>query len=149
MANIEELQRTMTEILDHPEHWDQSAWVCGTTGCFAGLTAMRHGWRDINRHRFEELPPRAGWMFHRGFAQPQHAPTIARCILQLTNDEAERLFFHATTVEMLEQMIKDLANGEDLYDLWPRSMQIVYNNATGEGTVVTRYIRRKETHDHS
>lgn len=146
MANIEELQRTMTEILDHPESHDQSLWACGSTGCFAGLTAMRHGWREAMSEQLDGQPSGSGHMVHRDWAQSNHVQPIAKAILDLTDEEAERLFFHTTTVEMLEQMVKDLANGEDLHNLWPRQVQAKYKN--GVGVLYTKYIRRKEAHDH-
>jgi hypothetical protein len=53
MPNVELLKRTLQHIEDHPESWDQTAWVtpedfrtddgCGTAYCFAGWAVELSG----------------------------------------------------------------------------------------------------------
>jgi hypothetical protein len=42
----------LDQIEAHPENWDQAKWIsrkaeCGTSGCFAGWTAMLSGYKPV------------------------------------------------------------------------------------------------------
>lgn len=45
-VNVPLLRKTLEHIEAHPEEWNQSAWACGTAGCFAWHAAMLDGAGD-------------------------------------------------------------------------------------------------------
>lgn len=51
MANIELLDKVLDHIEKNPESWNQSAWRCGTTYCFAGHAALLSGWQPVQADR--------------------------------------------------------------------------------------------------
>lgn len=100
MPNVELLQQTMQHIKDHPEQHDQHIWVnsCGTAGCFAGWAALLSGWFIEDLRYYGDFR----WT------------TFGRELLDLTPDEAFKLFCSSNTVPMLELMVKDLVNGDEM-----------------------------------
>jgi hypothetical protein len=46
--NVDLLRRTLAYIEEHPQEWNQRAWRCGTTACFAGHAVILDGgrWAD-------------------------------------------------------------------------------------------------------
>jgi hypothetical protein len=44
MPNAELAYRVLDHIDAHPESWDQTQWVCGTTACFAGWALRLSGY---------------------------------------------------------------------------------------------------------
>lgn len=51
MANIELLDKVLDHIEKNPESWNQRAWRCGTTYCFAGHAALLSGWQPVQADR--------------------------------------------------------------------------------------------------
>ena len=98
--NVELLQATMQQIIDHPEQHDQYRFVdmniCGTTACFAGWAALLSGWSIARIRRVDS-------MYDAGAK-----------LLGLTDDEASILFYGSNTRPVLELMVKDLINGDKL-----------------------------------
>jgi hypothetical protein len=97
--NVELLEATMQYILDHPEEWDQSTFICGTAACFAGRAALLSGWSIEEIHNAADSCE----MYSEGAK-----------LLGLTYVEAHCLFRSENTVPALELMVKDLVNGDEL-----------------------------------
>lgn len=120
MANIPKLEAVMDQILTNPKQHDQSAWAqrskrkpdCGTSYCFAGWAVTMAGYDMVwEEYHFSDLafycklPGATDWVY---------IEQVAQDVLGLTKVEADRLFSESNTVEMLEQMVKNLANGADI-----------------------------------
>jgi len=45
MPNKSLLRKTLSVIKNNPKHWDQGAWHCGTSFCFAGWAVKLDGGR--------------------------------------------------------------------------------------------------------
>jgi hypothetical protein len=122
MADIARLEEVMGFIEAHPELHNQALWMhnnltpqvankmrerypeldeteCGSRGCLAGWTV--HFWGDQKHTRQE-----ATW--HHDAAN----------LLGLNISEADILFCSKNSREDLHQMVKDLANGLRLEDIW-------------------------------
>lgn len=103
--NVELLQETMQFINDHPEKHRQSSYFdCGTPLCFAGWAIVLAGYTEEQAvtwpaHWASELCA-IGW--------------FAANLLGLTGAEAWTLFNAGNTRQMLDLMVKDLANGDEL-----------------------------------
>jgi hypothetical protein len=111
--NTELLERTMQQIMDHPELHAQYTWVgetteCGTAMCFAGWACVLHGYKV-------EARAQGTWIYDRNQTVP--IPATARRLLGLTGMEASTLFDGNNTRPMLQAMVKDLVNGDALRDL--------------------------------
>lgn len=98
------------------EVWNQSTWFmrfqgsidptthqlsCGTAGCLAGWTAILTG-KVVNDYNEVLAPQGFGRMSVRGYAQE---------VLELTYDEAARLFDASNTLEDIDRIIEEIANG--------------------------------------
>lgn len=88
MPNIEELRLTLKEIEHDPAMWDQAEWLCetecGTVGCFAGRTVLRHGWVLAN-----------GWhgcCIQAGGDHIRAVSEVAAEILELSTAQWQELF---------------------------------------------------------
>lgn len=117
MRNNELLEATLHAVEDHPELHDQSWYFtrthCGTARCYAGWALHLAGyqpWWDGN-HRLTNM------VMAPGQQAPYTASCIARNLLGLTYPEGVTLFAPCNTVGMLQEMIKDLCNGDELRDL--------------------------------
>lgn len=128
MTNVSELNRVMTFIKDNPEMHDQSIWAneCGTTACLAGWACLLNGY-SIDTEKIGDYKknhgPNAGIVRFGGpildsFNNAADIQYTAIDILDLDDEDANILFAEANTVDDLELMVKDLANGDDLDELW-------------------------------
>lgn len=119
MADIERLEAVMTQIRDNPETWDQGEWAqeteCGTSYCFAGWAVEMFSEEEIHWREVERV----------GGRQTKHAFAVksgssirqeASDLLGLTDGESFALFWGGNSFENLETMVKNLANGRDIYD---------------------------------
>lgn len=103
-VNKELIRKTMNQILQNPEAWDQKTWHCGTSHCFAGWATILSGWVPNNRSEVikrgtdelmntsdaaqEELGigwALAGWMF----AGVRDMEGLYTCCQRLLNDEID------------------------------------------------------------
>jgi hypothetical protein len=120
--NVPLLEATLQQIKDHPDKWDQGEWVgegdCGTTACFAGTTALLQGWQP-NREACSTLivngPFRNWldkWMCNPDQVGDRSVREIAQTDLGLDDAQARLLFESRNRLEMLELIVKGLANGE-------------------------------------
>jgi hypothetical protein len=123
MVNIPELERVIAFLEDHPDQHDQKHWLneCGTAGCLAGWTAMLNGYRAISHDTFGW----AGWTATVIADDDPDDPgndvkVVAMKLLGLTEEDADVLFAPLNTRENMKLMSKDLANDEDLTQLWVR-----------------------------
>lgn len=122
MPNFTELDATLNYIRAHPEEWDQDMWFrqteCGTTMCFAGVTAWRHGWTPVFYYNGEaHAVERDG--------ETRHVRSVARNILGLyypdDNRRVELLFEPHHCVgdsEVSEPPAETSARIEALIDSW-------------------------------
>ena len=109
MANVKELKRVRAHIRRYPEKFNMNTWVrrpggwsCGTTACIAGRSALLNGWQPI---------------FGEGFITNTFAKdgaeedvwVIAEDILDLTYEEADRLFYSGNDhyAEVLDKLIAE------------------------------------------
>lgn len=135
MANVEKLEQVLDYIKTHPEGHDQKDWAvrgaCGTTLCFAGTAVMLAGyemyWAGIlswdrdstSLCKVPEGHPLSVRMPEDlDAARPLVAgiPSVAQRELELTDDEREALFIDAANLDHLEAMVKNIANGDDVYN---------------------------------
>jgi len=149
MSNIDQLDRTMTFIVDHPEKHDQRSWVCETGACLAGHAVLLNGYRAISQcdglvveagspaeceveallafHQFTTT----GWWANQDLllsAGARKVRDVAIEILDLIEADAEVLFGGANTIDKLQLMVKDLSNGDVLEDLWLAINEDVWGN---------------------
>lgn len=125
MANIQELERILTYITDHPEEHVQSRWTCGTGACFAGHTALLNGYQALTvgiDFLGSMVVDDRGWG-HR-------VRDVALKILDVDETTSEVLFDGNNTREMIAEMVKDIANGEHLKDLWHEDSEGVMQRQT-------------------
>jgi hypothetical protein len=116
MANVEKCEEVLQFIKDHPEKHDQRTWGyksdCGTTACFAGWTAVLNGYEFyFGRMVFERY-----YSGVKSLKTGVHSSTstAAAVVLELTCDEAMMLFDGGNTFEELEQMVKNISNGDPI-----------------------------------
>lgn len=117
MADIERLEATLAWAKANPKQHDQDTWgsqtPCGTTMCFAGAAVnmsdeyemvWRHAWGASGELKVDScIRKKTG---HR-----YHIPDAAARLLKLNSEEKSALFYEADTVEDLELMVKNIANG--------------------------------------
>lgn len=111
--NIDELDRNVTFIEDHPELHNQAVWTCGTGACLAGHIVLNNGYTLYLRDG-DDLGARV--------LNPQGEAVIvsreARRILGASREETNLLFYSTNTVKTLREMTKDLQNGEEITQNW-------------------------------
>lgn len=111
MANIEELDRALKWIEENPEQHDQSVFAqrtsCGTAMCLAGVVAMLNGWTPIFRSDGYEAEQTE--MAEDGNGERGSIPMVAMCLLDLGNDEADRLFASTHDLDDLKRLRDELA----------------------------------------
>jgi hypothetical protein len=108
------LTKVLNHVTIHPDEWDQNYWArqgvfCGTTACLGGTTVLMAGY-DI------DWTPGAGaacdgmgGLISSQTCDAQFIPTLARELLGLDHDQAERLFHYY---------------GRDVGELWRRAAEI-------------------------
>jgi hypothetical protein len=95
--NLDLLDAVMDHIDQHPEEWNQGAWFCGTAACFAGHSVLMNGWGVVyDWGMVEKDGERAG------------VERLARRLLGLTDEQADRLFDPGNTLDDLHSMVKQL-----------------------------------------
>ena len=119
MVNIDKLDAVLDHIRTHPEQHDQCCWMredpnCGTAACFAGWAVTLAGWKMVVASRRSAM---ADTCVNED-GKKRVIAGLAREILGLDYGDSEVLFDAFNTVEDLELMAKDLANGESLAELW-------------------------------
>lgn len=137
MANVEKLEQVLDYIKTHPGKHDQANWAvkgaCGTTLCFAGTAVMLAGYEmywagrgilswDCGSTSLCKVPEGHPLSVRMpkdlDAARPLVAgiPSVAQRELELTDDEREALFIDAANLDHLEAMVKNIANGDDVYN---------------------------------
>ena len=127
--NLDVLDDAITFIKDHPEQHQQAHWTCDTGACVAGWVALLNGYKTKKQFIEDEDGNRKlvtvnGSVYREG--HPKHtvsASAIARELLGVTETPdliSTNILFHGTnTIEDIEMMAKDLANGiENLGTVW-------------------------------
>ena len=79
----------MDWILANPQHWDQSAWHCGTSHCFAGVVQMLH-------HQQNPAEEFSG--------DPETASFDARSVMGISRSLAKQWFASANSLHFLQQL---------------------------------------------
>lgn len=95
MANEEMIQLAWKHILDYPDSWDQTIFgsktECGTTYCLGGTAAVLSG-RAVFKPQKPNTGPLVEWFDPDG--NPiRSINNLARDVLGLTEEQADRLFF--------------------------------------------------------
>jgi hypothetical protein len=119
MPNVDLLESTMQFIMDHPERHDQSIYLshprsiesdCGTAHCFAGWALSQ----TIDQEQLLVLS-KDYWNGQVDSASclGPIGQTAAKA-LEISQDDARRLFASFNSREVLQLMVKDLVNGEPL-----------------------------------
>jgi hypothetical protein len=117
MANVEKCEEVLQFIKDHPEKHDQGTWGhetdCGTAACFAGWAVLLNGYElqlqfgdPFGGHCFDVKSLKTGVR--------SAVATAAAEVLELTYGEAMTLFHAGNTFEELEQMVKNISNGDPI-----------------------------------
>lgn len=121
MADVAKCEAVLDHIRMNPETHEQRYWgakkECGTAYCFAGWTCVLNGnadfeWKsgkifgcdDANEYA-DEVAFGDTTISVRG---------LAKILLDLTWQEADTLFAAENTVDDLEIMVKNLANGDPI-----------------------------------
>lgn len=116
MRNNTLIEASLHAVMTHPERHDQTWYFrmgeCGTVMCYAGWTCHLAGYDPAWQGTTLAHKVRAA-----GLPAAYNAFTVARDLLGLTQAEATTLFAPCNTTEMLQQMVKDLVNGDELQDL--------------------------------
>jgi hypothetical protein len=112
-VNKDLLRETLAYIEVHPEEWDQRQWICGTSACFAGRACLLSGaqpcdWggKVVQPNDEEET----------GLVVAQDSDStraigvgeMARRLLGLTDDQADRLFHLDNDLEDLRYLVGKL-----------------------------------------
>lgn len=124
MVNTDLLHRTLDEIRDHEDKWDQGQWVnlvddtdpsCGTTLCFAGFAACLSGAEFVPVEEFDRT------IYPGRFYQPdrvvkdgdeQHVETYAQNVLGLDATQTHALFHNMTDdVDELAEVVDQIIDG--------------------------------------
>lgn len=124
MPNTELLKRTLNHIEAHPEEWDQEYWarrtLCGTSYCFAGTAVVLSGlplaWRDVDA---DDYGVDADELAHNVIDEGEVGDSIAtaaRDLLELTADQADRLFYPGNSIEKLRDLVAELTAAEPPLD---------------------------------
>lgn len=125
MANVEYLQEVVQFIKDYPEKHNQVVWACETGACFAGWAALLTG-------DFKIVPDYDGSLINLKTGAHTTAWTEGRKALGLTVDESEIFFDALNTADMLELMVKDVADGKDITALWYEEDDGIYRRVGDE-----------------
>ena len=97
---------TLDYIREHPEEWDQKAYFCGSSACFAGRAIILATGGAITQVKAEN--PRSHYDECFG-----SAGIMARDLLGWTNHQAWRVFYTFTNdFTKLEELVKGVLNGE-------------------------------------
>lgn len=130
MANIKILKQALRAIKKYPQFHDQETWTttrednfpvkasngatppCGTTMCLAGWIAFQNAPRGTvmaqGGYLYKTLP-------QGGFEYIDAAENMGREFAELTESQAEALFYRAQTVDDLAAMINHLATDPDAH----------------------------------
>ncbi|MET0426648.1 MAG: hypothetical protein ABW046_22465 [Actinoplanes sp.] len=112
MANIELLDKIITQIEEHPELWNQGVWAapteCGTAYCVAGWAASMTLAGPLELH---------GSMFIDADGVRHVWATYGADVLGITDSQADELFNGGNDLETIKEMRDALAAnpGADLY----------------------------------
>ncbi|WP_049577376.1 hypothetical protein [Streptomyces sp. SBT349] len=123
MANADLLRRTLAHIKAHPEQWDQTAFRCGSTGCFAFHAARLAGAEltapepDIVRCGSTIPNSNSRVVFNdaaRSLGFTENDPWLgigefARRALALTDAEASALFAASNSFGDLAELVEEYA----------------------------------------
>jgi hypothetical protein len=117
MANIQKCEAVLAHITMNPESHDQTSWAsmaeCCTACCFAGWAAVLNGWRLSWENEGHQMGRYTSWVVRPG-GDLELISEVAREVLELTPRESGVLFHGANTLTDLEQMVKNLANGDPI-----------------------------------
>lgn len=126
--DVELLRKELEHVTAHPEEWDQTRWIvrtsCGTTGCLAGGTALRAGYRP---YEVTDVIGQLTWVYvahddpirDSSSVEDLTAPdprvlsvsSVARRLLGITNTQANDLFAPHNTLEDLWIIASELTDG--------------------------------------
>lgn len=105
--NVALLRKTLEHIEAHPDEWDQKWWAartkCGTTFCFAGWTVALGSSTEV------------AWQYGYAVctATGELISDVARDLLGLDDNQADRLFGGSNTLADIRRTVEDII-GEPL-----------------------------------
>lgn len=124
MPNTELLNRTLNYIEAHLDEWDQEYWArrtsCGTSYCFAGTAVVLSGlplaWHDAGE---DDYGVDADELAHNVIDEGEVGDSIAttaRNLLELTADQADRLFYPGNNLAKLHSLVAEFTAAEPALD---------------------------------
>lgn len=92
--NTELLRKIADQIERHPETYDQTKWVCGTSACIAGHAALLTGWKPATVEEMDACPEAclSGQLFITKGGTVAATHDVARAALGLEYEDADTLF---------------------------------------------------------
>jgi hypothetical protein len=114
MANIEKLEAVLGQIKAHPEQHNQREWAerneCGTSYCLAGWAVVLEGheilWDEVAEGVYCALDENGNI---------DSIKRLAGRILDLSPYQRAQIFYRYNTVDDIELMTKNLANGNPIH----------------------------------
>lgn len=94
MANQANLEATLAAIEANPDHWNQTAWHCGTSHCFAGFAEMLR----LQMNPTDEMPKGHGCLVDS---------LATRDWLELTRSQWEWACSPMNTLDELRRVVKE------------------------------------------
>lgn len=121
MANVQLLQKTLDHIKAHPEEWEQRFWRCETKYCFAGHAAIIGGaeWVVAENDPNPDNMPMWDLVTMPGSDAPREVQFAASELLEITDRQADKLYWGSNTVEDLEYQIEAIIAGRETPDRVP------------------------------
>lgn len=106
--NFTLLDSALNFIEEHPQHWDQTRWHCGTTHCLAGiihcfLLEVDPTTAEINQDDY--------WNEANGENAVRNRAQEA---LQINDAEADKLFYYKNTFEELKSIRNAMFEGIEI-----------------------------------
>ena len=103
--NKDLLRETLAYIEAHPEEWDQTKWLCGTTACFAGRACLLSGDRPVY-----EIGPddESGRVYFGQDNRRRQVRYRAADLLGLGQHDADVLFDCGCTMDDLRRIVAEL-----------------------------------------
>lgn len=135
MVNVAKLNEAVRFCRDNPESHNQKVWTCKTAACLFGNVVLLNGYRVLSEHYPYSnclgalVAPQALPLDADLYVTPDDLRIVRRLaveILDIDADDAIILSDADNTIDTLELMAKDLANGEHLDDLWQENSQGKY-----------------------
>lgn len=108
IINFPLLDKALQFIAEHPQHWDQTMWHCGTSHCLAGII---HCFTLNVDPATTEMSQDDYWNESNGENAVRNRAQEA---LRITDAEADKLFYYKNSEEDLKQIRNAMFTGIEL-----------------------------------